>query len=111
MPASTDTRVDGFVSGPVADTLNARFAFQTEQMGPWQHSYHTPTEQTSGSISRSSARLLVDWTPSDKLKFEFNASGGVDRSEPIVPQLIGVSLQAPDSPVNGPFLLAYPHAT
>ncbi|HWS61887.1 MAG TPA: TonB-dependent receptor plug domain-containing protein, partial [Steroidobacteraceae bacterium] len=105
-----DTRVDGFVSGPVADTLNARFAFQTEQMGPWQHSYHTPTEQTSGSISRSSARLLVDWTPSDKLKFEFNASGGVDRSEPIVPQLIGVSLQAPDSPVNGPFLLAYPHA-
>ena len=105
-----DTRVDGFVSGPVADTLNARFAFQTEQMGPWQHSYNTPTEQTSGSISRSAARLLLDWTPTDKLKFEFNASGGVDRSEPIVPQLIGVSLQAPDSPVNGPFLLAYPHA-
>jgi iron complex outermembrane receptor protein len=105
-----DTRVDGFVSGPVADTLNARFAFQTEQMGPWQHSYNTPTEQTNGSISRSAARLLLDWEPTDKLKFEFNANGSVDRSEPIAPQLIGVSLQAPDSPVNGPFLLAYPHA-
>ncbi len=105
-----DTRVDGFVSGPVADTLTARFAFQTEQMGPWQHSYNTPTEQTNGSISRSAARLLIDWKPTDRLMFEFNANGSVDRSEPIAPQLIGVSLQAPDSPVNGPFLLAYPHA-
>jgi iron complex outermembrane recepter protein len=105
-----DTRVAGFVSGPVADTLTARLAFQTEQMGAWQHSYNTPTEQTNGSISKSAARLLLDWTPNDKLKFEFNANGGVDQSEPIAPQLIGVSLQAPDSPVNGPFLLAYPHA-
>jgi len=54
--------------------------------------------------------LLIDWKPTDRLMFEFNANGSVDRSEPIAPQLIGVSLQAPDSPVNGPFLLAYPHA-
>jgi iron complex outermembrane receptor protein len=105
-----DVRVDGYVSGPIAENLTARFAFQTEQMGDWQRSYNTPTKQTNGAIARSAARLLIDWKPTEKLSFEFNANGGVDRSEPIAPQLIGVALQAPDSPVNGPFLLAYPHA-
>src|SRR5712672_2582813 len=105
-----ENRVEGYVSGPLAEQLRARLSFMTDQMGPWQQTYHAPTPAKNGSISKWAARLLLDWTPGEKLNFELNLNGGVDQSEPIAPQFIGVSLQGPDSVFNGPVLLAYPHA-
>src|SRR6266404_2517776 len=31
--------VDGFLSGPLTDTLAARLSFMSDQSGPWQHTY------------------------------------------------------------------------
>lgn len=109
-----DTTIDGFVSGPVSDTVRARLAFQSETMDAWQESYHLPVGGRNGSISTREARLLVDWRPTDRLKVELNLNGGIDQSEPIAPQLIGVSLQqllpgGVPGP-NGQTLLAYPLA-
>ncbi len=105
-----EARVEGYVSGPLAGQLKGRLSFMTDQMGPWQRTYHAPSPAKNGSVSRYAARLLLDWTPFDQLKFELNINGGLDQSEPIAPQFIGVVLQAPDSVFNGPALLAYPHA-
>jgi iron complex outermembrane recepter protein len=105
-----ENRVEGYVSGPLTDQLKGRLSFMTDQMGPWQHTYNAPIPGTNGSVSLWAARLLLDWTPSDELKFELNLNGGLDQSEPIAPQLIGMSLQHADSVYNGPILLAYPLA-
>lgn len=106
-----DTRtVDGFASGPLTDNLRARLSFMSDESGPWQHTYFANPGAVNGAVSKYAARLLVDWDPADNLKFELNLSGGIDNSEPIAPQFIGVALQNPDSPVNGPTLLHYPHA-
>jgi outer membrane receptor protein involved in Fe transport len=105
-----EARVEGYVSGPLAGELRGRLSFMTDQMGPWQQTYHAPTPAKNGSVSKWAARALLDWTPSDQLRFELNLNGGLDQSEPIAPQFIGVSLQGPDSVFNGPTLLAYPHA-
>jgi outer membrane receptor protein involved in Fe transport len=109
-----DTTVDGFVSGPLSDTIRARLSFQVEEMGPWQRSYHLPVDGRNGSISTRSARLLIDWQPNDRLKLELNLNGGVDQSQPIAPQFIGVALQqllpgGVPGP-NGRAILAYPFA-
>src|SRR5580692_4492289 len=37
-----DFTVDGFVSGPLTDTLKARLSYEAESAGPWQHSYFMP---------------------------------------------------------------------
>jgi outer membrane receptor protein involved in Fe transport len=103
-------RAEGYVSGPLAGQLTGRLSFMTDQMGPWQQTYNAPTPARNGSVSKWAGRLLLDWTPTEDLRFELNLNGGLDQSEPIAPQLIGVSLQAPDSVFNGPALLAYPHA-
>jgi iron complex outermembrane recepter protein len=105
-----DATFSAFLSGPLSDTLGARLSFQSEQSGPWQHTYHANPGATNGAISKYAGRLLLDWKPLDTLRFELNLNGGVDQSQPIAPQLIGVSLQSPDSPINGPILLNYPHA-
>jgi iron complex outermembrane recepter protein len=104
------TTIDGFLSGSVSDTLGARLSFQSEQAGPWQHTYNANPRATNGSVAKYAARLLLDWKPLNSLSLELNLNGGVDRSQPIAPQLIGVKLQNPDSVFNGPKLLAYPLA-
>ena len=104
------TTIGGYASGPVTDTLGARLSFNSEQAGPWQHTYHANPGATNGSISKYAARLLLDWKPLDNLKWELNLNGGVDRSEPVAPQFIGLVLQAGHSPYNSPELLKYPFA-
>jgi len=108
-----DFTVDGFVSGPLTDTLKARLSFEAESAGPWQHSYFMPAGGMNGAVSRQAARLLLDWTPSQKLKLELNVNAGIDRSEPIAPQYIGFSLQqvpASGPGPNGRAIEAYPFA-
>jgi iron complex outermembrane recepter protein len=76
----------------------------------WQHPYFRPQPGTNGAVSKYAARLLVDWTPIERLRFELNLTGSEDQSEPPAPQKIGVKLARTDSPINGPFLVAYPNA-
>ena len=74
-----DVNAQGFVSGPLSNTVAARLAVATEERGPWQQSVSRDVQL--GRKDFQTARLLVDWTPSDALKLEFSASGWRDGSD------------------------------
>jgi len=79
--------LSGFVSGPLADTLKARLAVRAVQGGAWQRSVSRPQDE-NGKTDTINARLLVDWQPIDRLKFEFGLTGLRDKSDNIAPQFI-----------------------
>jgi iron complex outermembrane receptor protein len=60
--------VNGYVSGPLSDTLTARLALHTEQGGAWQRSYTRSTDNTLGNRNFTSGRLVLDWRPTDRLE-------------------------------------------
>ena len=79
---------EGFVSGKLSDTLNARFAFRKEVSGEgWQRD--VASGETLGEVDRVAARLRLDWTPSDTLSFNFSASGWTNDSDTMAGQAIG----------------------
>lgn len=78
----------GFVSGPISDTISARVAVRTEQGGAWQRSY--TRDDKLGDRNFTTGRLLVDFEPSDALRFELNLNGFIDKSDGQAAQLIGV---------------------
>ncbi|MPT46966.1 MAG: TonB-dependent receptor [Sphingobium sp.] len=78
----------GFISGPLSDTLRARVAVRTEQGGAWQRSY--TRDDKLGDRNFTTGRLLVDFEPSDKVRFELNLNGFIDKSDGQAAQLIGV---------------------
>ena len=71
--------LEGFVSGPLADTLRGRIAIRSEQSGDWQQSY--TTGNTLGKRNKFSERAILDWTPTAALKVEFSLSGYIDKSD------------------------------
>lgn len=93
---------EGFISGPITDTLRARLALKTRQGGEWQRSYTRNDEL--GDRDEIQGRLLVEWEPTDRLNFMLNLNGWVDRSDTMAGQLIGTrrtSLVAPVRPLEG----------
>jgi iron complex outermembrane recepter protein len=76
--------VGGFVSGPLADTVTARFAFRSETRGDWQ--YNRDDTDTLGRKDFQTARLLLDWKPIEALKVEFNINGWIDKSDTLMSQ-------------------------
>lgn len=94
---------NAYISGPLGEGLKARLAVHTEQGASWQKSY---TRSASlGSVDRTYARLLLDWEPSERLSFELNVNGGVDRSDTQAGQLIAVTF-----PLLAAGLVNYPRA-
>jgi iron complex outermembrane recepter protein len=80
-------QVDGFVSGPLSDTLLARFALSvTESRDGWQHSQ--TRFDTNGKQNKIAARAIFDWHPMDALHFELNINGWYNGSQPQQPQFI-----------------------
>ncbi|QBM75064.1 TonB-dependent receptor [Sphingomonas sp. AAP5] len=78
----------GFISGPLSDTLTARISARTEQGGAWQRSY--TRDAKLGDSNFSTGRLLLDFKPTDKVSFELNLNGFIDKSDGQAAQLIGV---------------------
>lgn len=83
----------GYVSGPLSDTLRARLAVRTVQGGPWQRSY--TRNDTLGRQQQWQGRALVDWTPTDRLTVKINATGWVDKSDTVAPQVRKIDPQVP----------------
>jgi iron complex outermembrane receptor protein len=80
---------EGYVSGPIADGLNARLAVSTTQGGNWQHTYSPGPYLESGAAKKGAERLLLDWTPSDDLKISLNLNSYYDDSDPQQVQFAG----------------------
>ncbi|SEJ47990.1 Outer membrane receptor proteins, mostly Fe transport [Sphingobium sp. AP50] len=79
----------GFVSGPITDTLTARIAARFDRNDDWQRSY--TRDATNGEGNIFSGRAIVDWKPSDRLRFSFMVHGWRDRSESQAPQLAAIT--------------------
>jgi iron complex outermembrane receptor protein len=100
----------GYVSGPITDTLRARLSVRTVEGGAWQESQTRPGD-TLGNERKLMARLLLDWTPTDRWTVSTNFNGYRDRSDtqalalvriaPVNPTLaIPALLNAPLAPAN-----------
>lgn len=77
--------VQGFVSGPLSDTLKARVAVRTVQSGAWQKSYTRNDEL--GKMDQLQGRVQLLWEPSDNVRFLLNANGWTDKGETQAAQL------------------------
>jgi iron complex outermembrane recepter protein len=82
-----ETDIEGYVSGPLANTVDARLAVRTEQRGDWQYNY--TNGDTLGQRHFTTGRILVEFTPSDTLKWSVNLNGWYDRSDVQAMQKIG----------------------
>jgi hypothetical protein len=69
----------GYVSGPVTDTLRLRLAGQTQQGGDWQYNYTRNAK--AGSANQSGGRFLAEWEPSDRLTMLLNVNGWYNKSD------------------------------
>ena len=105
--------VRGFASGPISSTLAARVAVAIDKRGDWQRSITRPGD-TLGQRSFWAGRVLLDWTPSDRLRFALNVNGWLDDSDTPASQFL---FYAPTKPASAggytdlePFLSAFPRA-
>ena len=70
---------EGYLSGPVSDTLELRLAGRTEHRDDWQHSY---TRNASlGQRDFDTGRFIADWRPTSGVRLEFNLNGWQDKSD------------------------------
>jgi outer membrane receptor protein involved in Fe transport len=71
---------DAFVSGPLSNSLTARFAVRNESRDRWQISDSRP-DDTLGRRDFQTGRLLLDWKPTDAVRLEANFNGWRDKSD------------------------------
>ncbi|HEY0107026.1 MAG TPA: TonB-dependent receptor plug domain-containing protein, partial [Rhizomicrobium sp.] len=82
-----DTKeIEGYLSGPIGDTVGARLAVKSTTSGPWQDDY-LGTGAKLGRLNQLSGRLSMVWTPSDIMTDTLTVSGWRDKSDAPVPQV------------------------
>jgi iron complex outermembrane receptor protein len=94
-----------YVSGPITDSIGARFSFNGLNQDAWQQSYTRPGD-TNGEQSYYAGRLILDWAPAGNFHVSLNANGWIDKSQPSAPQFIALAPQVPAGVM--PSELAYP---
>jgi iron complex outermembrane receptor protein len=100
--SNEEFKAEGFVSGPVSDTLSGRLAFVTDQGGAWQK--NRATGEKLGDKDTTSVRGQLAWTPSDKVDFLLSAHAGYDKSDPTGLYLfnpLGYNASLPTIPADG----------
>lgn len=88
-----ESDTEGFVSGPVSDTVGMRLSARYERGGAWQRS---DTRRASlGDRDFLTARLLTRWAPSAATRVTLNLNGFRDRSDSQAGQLVGIYSTSP----------------
>lgn len=93
---------EGYVSGPLGPTLKARIAGRASFGSDWQRSI--TRNDSIGKIENYTGRMIVDWEPSERLRFSLNLNGWLDKSDPFIPQLLM------PAPISLPKVLNAPRA-
>lgn len=83
--------VNGFISGPVTDTLAARLAFNVDEGGAWQKS--ATRDDVLGNRRLEQGRFQAEFKPNDKLSVLLNVNGWFDRSDSQAGQFVILSPQ------------------
>ncbi|WP_374414625.1 TonB-dependent receptor [Novosphingobium colocasiae] len=76
----------GFVSGPLSQTLKARVAVKAVKGDAWQRS--SSRNDSNGERDNIAARLLLDWAPTETVRFSLNVNGWRDQDDTQAPQKI-----------------------
>lgn len=72
---------NGYITGPITDDLEYRFAFITDQGGAWQKNEYTG--QSLGNKNTSSFRGELKWDPNAHWDFLLEGHYGYDKSQPV----------------------------
>ena len=83
----------GYLSGPLAEHVRARFAASIDDSGEgWQISQTRPGDRL-GKLNKQAARGIVDWDLSESAMLRFTVAGWIDRSQPQAPYAVQRSAQ------------------
>ena len=96
--------IQGYVSGPLSDTLLARLAVGHKGGSDWQQSY-THDDQL-GQRDFTQARGLLAWTPTSALRVNASVNWYLDRSDTQAPQFVAPFRQSAGGYFS-PQLVAY----
>lgn len=77
---------EGFISGPLSNTLSARVAIRSEYQDDWQRGY--TNGDSIGEKHFVNGRFILDWKPSDRASFSLMGSAWKDTSDTQQPQLM-----------------------
>lgn len=99
---------EGYISGPISETVRARLAIKAENTGPWQESYTRNDEL--GDRRFLQGRFITDWRPNDAFELSLSLSGFKDESDTQASQLIQFLPQRPVSVGQVPLAANYPLA-
>ena len=102
--------VNGFVSGPLTDTLRVRVAADMTRGGGWQKTYTREDRDPLGDQNFLRWRALFEWEPAGNVQLRFGVNGWTDKSESTVPQLQGIVLNRPSVAASVPDVVTYPLA-
>jgi iron complex outermembrane receptor protein len=91
--------VQGFVSGPLSDTLKARIALRTVQGGAWQKSF--TRDDKLGKQDQFQGRLQLLWEPSDSVRLLLNANGWMDNGDTQAAQIQSDTCAVTPAPTCG----------
>lgn len=94
-----------YASGPVSETLSARVAGRSAYGGAWQQSVSRPGDKL-GTTRELQGRVLLDWHPSDRVKFMLNGTIASNKSDTIAGQFLVANPAVP--PLAFPGLVGTP---
>ncbi|MGB3795100.1 MAG: TonB-dependent receptor [Alteraurantiacibacter sp.] len=97
-----EVTAEGFISGPLSNTLRARVAGRYERADGWQISNTRPNDR-NGEREIIAGRFLLDFEPSDGLRFQLNLNGWHEGGETLSPQYVATN---PQQPTLGPAVAA-----
>ncbi len=101
-------QVEGFLSGPITETLRVRVAGRLERSDGWQRSY-TRTA-TLGRRNTVQGRILLDWSPRSTVRLTLNLNGLRDSGDTQAAQLLAFVPSSARLASQIPALATYPVA-
>jgi outer membrane receptor protein involved in Fe transport len=104
-----DGDVQGYINGPVTDTLDVRLAGRYNGSGPWQKGYGPNQGQTIGGKDFLNGRLSFLWKPTSRFHALLTLDAWQDRGYTQMGQLYGIAELSPLAPL-APSILNYPLA-
>lgn len=77
---------EGFVSGPITDTLGGRIAVRlSDSEGPWNNKALSLPDKRFGATNDKSARVTLDWKPTDQFEATLKLQAGLLKDEGMQP--------------------------
>lgn len=91
--------MNGFVSGPMSDTLGGRFSFTSMNADEWQKSASRDDE--NGAEDYLAGRVILEFEPTDTARYLFNFNAWQDDSDPQAQQYVAFNPAIKQDAVTG----------